>query len=222
MAQPGRLPVNLETIKTLINPPGDELPAEKVAELRGHYAEVAKRHGMALTSPLKHVIHNAPELYARAKGYRDGRHGVSMFGSCGTGKTVATGFLSYIYATLHLRVEMVVAPVIGQLFSCGGDKAFWARVEEFTACPLIIDDLGSERQAKSYGNSDPFGEWIMARYAAWQRGGPETHITGNLTTAMFIERYGERVYDRVKEFTRPAQFTGASMRGQSTIERAGL
>jgi len=212
--------MNLESLRQIIAPQGEPLPAEKAEQVKDHYRAVAERHNLNMTGPLRFAIEHTPSLYVRGMckpgEFADNRKGISMFGTCGTGKTVAFAFLEYCYETMNRKLRMVSATEMAQHFSTGGDRLFWEIARGFDGLPLAVDDLGSERDTKHFGNANPIAEFIMHRYSRWQLGGPETHWNGNLNTKDFVKRYGARVYDRIKEFTIPVQFTGGSLRGAKT------
>jgi hypothetical protein len=64
---------------------------------------------------------------------------------------------------------------------------------------ICFGDLGTESDANSFGNKrNVIEEIIFNRYEAkipFNR----THYTTNLTPTLIMERYGERIYDRMKE-----------------------
>lgn len=74
---------------------------------------------------------------------------------------------------------------------------------------LVIDDLGTERLDKAEIFQVFFGGLMNARYGA----AGLTAITTNLTTAEITERYGARVYDRLRERAAWFDITHGSLRG---------
>lgn len=75
---------------------------------------------------------------------------------------------------------------------------------------LAIDDLGVEPAgAKVYGNPvTPIAYIIYERYDARRF----TILSSNLTPDELEEKYGERVYDRMREMCRTISFSGESFR----------
>ena len=107
-----------------------------------------------------------------------------------------------MYLLSHLfRIDMIRCGDVASLFASEGESAFWSRVSEFTVKPIIIDDLGAEREARSYGNAPPITDWLMKRYNSWQMGGAKTHLTTNLSESEMQERYGIRILDRIYEMS---------------------
>ena len=77
--------------------------------------------------------------------------------------------------------------------------------------PLVIDDLGTEYTDKHGFFDRVLDDLIDARY----REELQTLITTNLNHRAFVERYGTRVSDRIREGGAFYEFTGKSLRGQS-------
>lgn len=74
---------------------------------------------------------------------------------------------------------------------------------------LVIDDLGTERLDRADIFQVFFGGLMNARYGA----AGLTAITTNLTTAEITERYGVRVFDRLRERAAWFDITHGSLRG---------
>ncbi len=63
---------------------------------------------------------------------------------------------------------------------------------------MVFDDLGTENTGINFGKKkNVMGEILLLRYANCP--GPYTHVTTNNTTDEFLEMYGVRVYDRMRE-----------------------
>jgi DNA replication protein DnaC len=138
-----------------------------------------------------------------------------LVGGVGTGKSIAMSVLSSVY-----QIQMLRAPDLIGMFLREGEKAFWDKVDCLNNEAVILDDLFAERDASSYGNANPLTDWLCRRYARWQTGGPELHISSNATEKQLSERYGCRVIDRLKECCRIVPIHGASMRtAAKEIER---
>lgn len=147
-----------------------------------------------------------------------------LFGIRGTGKTTAAvSALKLARRTMHFYDE--AKNVVASWAYCASDGMFVraaelssatftdegkARLARARRVPLlVIDDLGMERM-------DNAGIWAEAldlltdvRYAKKLR----TIITTNLDDKAFLERYGERIFDRVCEHEGIAVGCKVPMRG---------
>jgi DNA replication protein DnaC len=75
---------------------------------------------------------------------------------------------------------------------------------------LVVDDVGVERLDRDGIYTRFFGALMNARYGA----AGFTVLTTNLTTDETRERYGERVYDRIRERAVWFDIAHGSLRGQ--------
>lgn len=126
-----------------------------------------------------------------------------MTGGVGIGKTVLMKSLMRLFDLIRdpitippLRCRQVVyydAADMCNKYIASED----VRYEVCNCKVLFIDDLGCEAYIYySYGNViKPIQDIIMSRYASRQ----PTVIATNLSLEEFVERYGERVADRVDE-----------------------
>ena len=66
---------------------------------------------------------------------------------------------------------------------------------------VVVDDLGSEpRSIKRYGSELAVVATVLERrYRMFAKAGCRTVITTNLTDAEIIDRYGDRINDRLNE-----------------------
>ncbi len=78
----------------------------------------------------------------------------------------------------------------------------------------IANDVGHEEpKSQHMGNKDDVGsKFLDFRYNLWQRKGVYTHMTTNMTNAQFENRYGGRIFDRIKEMYHFVELSGQSMR----------
>lgn len=133
----------------------------------------------------------------------------------GTGKTVACSWLlenaqprmvfgRAFHADQHPR--MIHASELAELaYREAADELIALRTTSF----LVIDDLGVERLDKQEIFQRFFGALLNARYGA----AGFTAITTNLTTDEMQERYGARVYDRLRERCVWLDIAHGSLRG---------
>jgi energy-coupling factor transporter ATP-binding protein EcfA2 len=70
-----------------------------------------------------------------------------------------------------------------------------------------FDDLGSEQNLKSYGNTcNVMGEILLSRYDEFVNHGMITHITTNLSSKEIEGNYGNRVRGRMREMFNQLSF----------------
>ena len=172
---------------------------QKCSELRDAFIASARKKGLDLTEAISAVADVFPALrnqyLARKAGEcADDRRGIFLAGEPGNGKTVALMFLSALCGYSYLR-----AIDLGAKFSAHGEAAFWDTVNPYARRIIILDDLGAERDLRSYGNASPISEWLQRRYNAWQLNGPVIHIATNVGSDTLVERYGFRLLDRIYE-----------------------
>lgn len=123
--------------------------------------------------------------------------GLFLYGTCGRGKTVlAKWVIPALLLYYHRKVCNIVDAVDLQ------DRINEIRNKRF----VIVDDLGCEpiSQFKTLA----FGELIDSV----EKQGSILIVTTNLNAEELIERYGDRVMDRIKATTKAICFQGDSMR----------
>lgn len=112
---------------------------------------------------------------------------------------------------------LICRDVMPAIFKSIGKNLVWSRpfdmakmVDDMNCtCPWSIDDIGLEGTANNYGNRfEPFVEVI---YNA-ENNGQLLILTTNMTSKQLVERYGERIIDRLKAIVRPIVISGSSMR----------
>lgn len=192
--------------------PTDPIPERMVGKIIASITDMAHRYGLEITLALQAVIDYAPNAYVRSSPktrnlYATDRRGLMLCGDPGTGKTIALELLARCTGMIVLTTDKML-----ETFLEGEDHAFVRRARELAPSPIVIDDLGSERDATSYGNASPIPGWLQSRYHDWQHGGPEMHIATNLSQSAIATRYGARVLDRLRECCIIVPISGASMR----------
>lgn len=121
-----------------------------------------------------------------------GKPGLLLMGTVGTGKTTIAH---------ALRCAWVHYLTVARVYSCDwiasqveADKS-WTREIAGEKGLVILDDLGTEKRV--YGE-EVLPQIIYARYAR----GQYTVITTNLTLEQIRSRYGERIADRLRTYSR--------------------
>ena len=139
--------------------------------------------------------------------YAPATQGLLFSGNAGTGKSTIMRIMA---ASIH--AEYLAVPALGTVFLQQGTDGLWNAVNKAECWDLFLDDLGAEKEVKSYSNAFPIEELIYKRYDMWQRHGIRTHFSTNCTGDQIEERYGLRIRDRIKEMTTLIVGTGKSMR----------
>ena len=132
----------------------------------------------------------------------------------GLGKTVAAGY--WLSQALHEVMSARTYTYPNQArwqtsstllaMSIYGDE--FASVK-FDGGPLVIDDLGTEYSDAKGAFTSKLDALIDARSSEYR----PTFITTNTPGSRFVERYGERVADRMREGAKFYELQGKSLRG---------
>lgn len=150
----------------------------------------------------------------------DGKPGLLLYGSVGTGKTTALYALRRVINAV-CKAERNDNTLLGYGKSVIEIVKAKEIVEAYTQVPmhysnmkrvdlLAIDELGVENvDVKNYGNaSEPIIDLLSNRYDKMK----VTAISSNLTMKQIEERYGLRLADRFNEMFHKIAFTGKSFR----------
>lgn len=137
------------------------------------------------------------------------RRGLLLVGPVGTGKTTALRMVEAVTGCQWVSAVELTAHMMK-----GGIERVWELVERYQQAELIIDDIGSEGDSKSYGNSVPMEQVLLSRYESWGKYGVRTFISTNLTPKQIKEspRFGLRIHDRLREMCETIVSTGESLR----------
>lgn len=148
----------------------------------------------------------------------DGKSGLMLMGLCGNGKTTMMRSLARLIeyvteATVGYSKRSVVTMLPAKEIArrcAAADKERKDFKELFTLEMLGIDDLGEEpKEVMSYGMVyTPLVDLIGERYDRQLA----TIITTNLKAEQIKDKYGVRIYDRLKEIFHIITFTNSSYR----------
>ena len=126
--------------------------------------------------------------------------GLFIYGPVGTGKTTAARILSKLFDFPFIDVETIAL----QYMKTGGENWLASFILENENQTIVIDDIGSEREMKKFGNSSPLIDIMSSRARSYEWHGVPTIYTSNLLSSnelekdkRGIERYGERIKSRV-------------------------
>lgn len=142
-----------------------------------------------------------PEYYQIVDYLTDTKgQGLFLVGSVGRGKSIiAEKVLKVLFFGRFKKVVNVFhAQDLGKKLDEVRNKKF-----------IVIDDVGTESPHNEYGvKSEAFADLIA--YA--ERKAAVVFITTNLTSEELIERYGERIIDRIQKLCRIVKLEGKSLR----------
>lgn len=154
------------------------------------------------------------ERVARWLQSADGKAGLLLYGSCGTGKSTMAkavcALIDYLYESSYdsEKRQVLICSAYNISKYCQDVPKYYDRLK--TEELLFIDDMGIEPlQVKLFGNEcSPLTELLYARYdyRRW------TIISTNLDDVKISERYGERIGDRINEMFGKLYFNGKSYR----------
>ena len=129
--------------------------------------------------------------------------GLILGGNVGIGKT---------FFFQSAGVEAAVNLKVAQGWGLGeiGDA-----LDSFSGTELLIDDVGVEElEYKSYGTQTRLLDYIIEHR---MEAGAATHFTTNLTPQQLLERYGERVVDRMTQLANYVWIDGESKRHPNAL-----
>ena len=125
--------------------------------------------------------------------------GLLIYGACGAGKTLAMQIFSKIF-----KIRMIYADELTEWFLKYQEAGFWEKIRDLNHSHIIIDDLGSERDIKVYGNDFVMGDLITKRERLFRESGIKTFITTNtLSSKDIAAKYGERIASRILGMNEP-------------------
>lgn len=153
----------------------------------------------------------------------DPRRGLLLIGNVGVGKTCLAEKVFAGTRTDKVRINCADNDAVDDLvLPCDAQAnggVYNSAADDFLACSVLLDDLGSEAFRQVYGNSlDRIGTFIV-RYHARGRG--RLLVTTNLSLAQIEARYSSRVLDRLADRCVIVQFSGETKRRWDVIAREG-
>lgn len=144
--------------------------------------------------------------------YLSGR-ALNLYGEFGGGKSVFWKVMSMVKVR-HFASGSIVRPFCFAVIPMARVASFslaeirrWVYMYE--NWELVVDDIGSEPKMVDYGKRSEAIDLILSmRESSPMR----THITTNVDGSHIMERYGERISDRIS-YAKRIKFEGKSMRG---------
>ena len=124
--------------------------------------------------------------------------GLFLIGNCGRGKSVIlSGVLPLIF---NAKKGKILKPIAARKLHT---------VKEFVSPYIVIDDIGTEEIVNDYGTKiDAVENAIFEAEDDLKT----LFLTSNLDASSIKERYGERIYDRIKRLCKVVFFNGESLR----------
>lgn len=156
------------------------------------------------------------------QGMYDLHRGIYLFGGFGVGKTLLMKSFQEFTKLIEDRLSAASVPFTPRTFRFNHAKDIAMEVQrtatteslrQYFSSLRLFDDLGNEEEKRIYGNDvNAMAEILLARYNAYQCGGPVTHCTSNLAPHDCQEVYGDRVGSRVFELFNHVYLDGSDKR----------
>lgn len=212
-----------ERIRTQSQPPktGEEMLSQIVR--RGH--ELSQEEGWKRGFV---IDKQNEEMYAMLSRYftsdehmerdfgLDPNKGLFIFGNIGCGKTVALRLFQrnplqpYTLVSCQKVVKQYDQDGADVMDFYGNLKMNDYQIQNYGHKFLgyAFDDLGTELDGRHYGKTfNVLEAVIQARYDNSACRGPKTHLTSNATQAEIEQRYGRRVFDRMRQMFNIIEFS---------------
>lgn len=139
--------------------------------------------------------------------------GLFLYGNCGRGKSViVTGVIPVLMQIKDRIVRPVQATQLENQCPFGDTVPGNAKTNLDYLCRVsipVVDDIGTEKLINDYGEKyEGFSKVIDIAEAKLK----PLFVSTNLTEVNVIDRYGERVMDRIIRLCHPVEFKGESLR----------
>jgi hypothetical protein len=161
-------------------------------------------------------------------GCYDVHRGIYLFGGFGVGKTLLMKSFQEFTMLIEERLERAAVPFTPRTFRFNHAKDIAMEIQrtatteslrQYFGGLRLFDDLGNEEEKRIYGNDvNAMAEILLARYNAYQCGGPLTHCTSNLAPHECQEVYGDRIGSRVFELFNHVYLDGSDKRKKGNNE----
>lgn len=157
-----------------------------------------------LKNCLARLVHSAQWLaeYDEVVHWLEDNHGRGLLcvGNCGRGKTMLCYRVIPILLNFYLKKSVC----------CYDAVDINSQIDEMKNKGIVcVDDIGTESDYFVYGvRRQPFAELVDNA----EKTGKLLLLTTNLTTDQLRDKYGIRVFDRLKRITKLVHFKGSSLR----------
>ena len=128
--------------------------------------------------------------------------GLAIMGGCGLGKTIISKYV----------IPFIIAQEYGKVFSIYDSIRIsnMSKLEDILRNKFIVlDDIGAEEVISDFGTRVDMFSIVMDSV---EKENKTIIFNTNLDKSRIIERYNERVYERIKATTKLAVITGESLR----------
>ena len=198
----------------VVRPARKAIPEDVHKRYSAHYAKVieekfnyrvAAENAESFAAVVRYIAH----WRAAKEGLCDyPERGLFLFGEPGTGKTTAMLFFSGL-----CDVEMITTDELAKAFALKSGSGFWTLADDYRYRPLIVDDLGCEENARSFGNQLPMADFIRERERQWQGSRLPTFFTSNAHDRNDLsKRYGKNICSRLLGMCEFIHFKGPDHR----------
>lgn len=180
---------------------GMQMPSERVNIQISNAKTILENCFRYFLSSNNVEFQNQPEYNEVAKWLENNEgRGLFLFGDCGRGKSMLA---RYVIPAILLKYTRKVVKVYDV-------QEMNSRLDEVLSKHIIsLDDIGTEELSVSYGNKRlAFAEIIDAV----EKYGKLVIVSTNLGKQQIIDRYGERIFDRIISTTKRIEFKGKSLR----------
>lgn len=163
-------------------------------------AELEKRKcKVVMNDRLRDILPNLIKWFIRDKSSSYSLNkGILMIGKTGCGKTTLFDCMKIMTRELKLITDFTRVDCVDIYEE---SKRNLTSIDRYKSSPFLFDDLGAEESTVlTYGNATSVMASILdRRYKKYEGSGLITHMSTNLDDPEIIERYGERIYDRMKK-----------------------
>jgi DNA replication protein DnaC len=178
----------------------------RLAEL--YLKRLAQRVKQNKRNDIKDIFTDLAGYHLNGSTTLDTSKGILLIGNIGTGKTIIA---SCVLNNPIGKFEMVNCNKLAAQFDGRYDEIDYYTKENYCGGFLCFDDLGDEREINHYGNRiNLMSELLKERYVNVPHN--RTMVTTNLTPDQMKEKYGERVYSRMREMFNIIPIAGSDLR----------
>ena len=200
--------LKLDDILKITRRKPDEPPTEEAM------GKVRRQLAMCGYADTNSTVYNALVKFGARVLEEKATRGLFLRGACGIGKTLGVQILAACYGWPVYSAKQIQRCFIEEK---AADFYEWIDATDFHGHPrtIVIDDIGSEDlPIMKYGTpTNVIADVLDRRYSkGFLRDGVMTVATCNLDDAALMERYGERINDRLNEMFEFVNVTGRSLR----------
>jgi DNA replication protein DnaC len=192
-----------------------EIKRELEAKLREQFEYLLSLNGIMEVQYNDELDQAFKFLSAYLEKVQDGsklHKGIILTGNMGTGKTMLLKAFKNLYDNITgITTPLVTGDMLSQCFNPKEGNLLYCKNKART---LFLDDFGIEEVNYYFFKNkvQPFIDTIFYHYNNFSPTESKLFMTTNLTEKKFVDKYGGRVWERIKERSIIICFTGKSMR----------